>query len=320
MSIASAAVNRPVIVWMRIAAFVLLGIVCFTRIPIDLLPKISLPTVNVMTQWPNVSPEEIEAQVTRPIEEALSSVQGLYQINSTTVEGVSNVRVQFNWGVDIGQAAVDTLQLVQRAQRNFPTDPTLVAPSVTKFDPSTIPVLVLGVSGIKDPVKLYTVLENQVSPIIESVNGVAAATVTGGLPRAIIVNLDPVKIKAYHISPTTVINRIIAENINAPAGVAKQSQTEYTIRALGWITSCDELSKLPVTAPNGQNVTIGDIAQVKDAYSGTTRVHAFERRHCRRHDDHPTNGRQYGRYGKRRRGKASVREKNVSRAAISHRL
>src|SRR6478672_2613814 len=101
MNIAKWSVNKPVAVTMRIAALVLLGAICLTRLPIDLLPKVSIPTVAVVTQWPNVSPEEIEAQVTRPIEQAVSSVPGLYQVSSTTTEGQSTVRVQFQWGIDI---------------------------------------------------------------------------------------------------------------------------------------------------------------------------------------------------------------------------
>ena len=115
MSIAQFAVNRPVAVVMRIAALVLLGAVCLTRLPVDLLPKVSIPTVAVITTWPNVAPEQMEAQITRPIEEAVSAATNLYQVNSSTTEGTSSVRIQFQWGTDIGQAAVEVLQLVERA-------------------------------------------------------------------------------------------------------------------------------------------------------------------------------------------------------------
>ncbi len=195
MSIADFAVKRPVAVIMRIAALVLLGIVCLGRLPVDLLPKVSLPTISVVTTWPNVAPEEIEAQVTRPIERAVSQVTGLYQVTSSSTQGVSQVRVQFQWGTDIGQAAVDVLQLVQRAKRSFPNDPTLEDPIVYKFDPSQMPILVFGISGMKDSVKLRTLMDNQVSPMIESADGVASATVTGGEERAVIVDVDPERLQ-----------------------------------------------------------------------------------------------------------------------------
>src|SRR5215217_5352453 len=100
MNFARFSVTRPVAVTMRIAALVLLGAICLTKLPVDLLPAISLPTVAVVTQWPNVAPEEIEAQVTRPVEQAVSAAPNLYQVNSNTLEGTSTVRVQFQWGTD----------------------------------------------------------------------------------------------------------------------------------------------------------------------------------------------------------------------------
>src|SRR5580700_9962511 len=104
MNIAQISVTRPVLVTMRIAALLLLGAVCATKLPLDLLPNISLPTVSVSTTWPNVSPEEMESQITRPIEEAVSAAPNMYAVTSSSVEGASSVRIQFQWGTDIGQA------------------------------------------------------------------------------------------------------------------------------------------------------------------------------------------------------------------------
>ena len=270
MTIAEFSVKRPVTVIMRIAAFVVLGLVCITRLPVDLLPKVTMPIVGVTTLWTNVAPEELESQITRPLEEALSQTPNLYQIQSTTSEGVSSVRVTLQWGTDIGQAAVDVLQLVNRAQRNFPSgDPTLSTPIVTKFDPSQSPILVFGISGEKDPVKLRMLLDNQVTPIIESSDGVASAVAVGGQQRAIIVNVDPVKLRAQHFSLADVMRRITQENINLPAGIAKQSDTEYTIRSLGWFLSPKDIADLPLGSSNGAVVKISDVAQVRDEHSET---------------------------------------------------
>src|SRR5437870_3124384 len=222
MNFARFSVTRPVAVTMRIAALVLLGAICLTRLPIDLLPAVSIPIVAVVTQWPNVAPEEIEAQVTRPIEQAVSSVPGMYQVTSSTVEGSSTVRVQFRWGTDIGQGAVDVLQLVERARQRFPTDPTLQTPIVFKYDPSQLPIMVFGVSGSEDPVKLRTLLDNQVSPILESADGVGSAVVTGGQQRAIMIQVDPDKLRARNLSLAAVTKRISEENLNLPAGIARQ--------------------------------------------------------------------------------------------------
>jgi HAE1 family hydrophobic/amphiphilic exporter-1 len=266
MNIARFAVTRPVAVVMRIAALVLLGAICLTRLPVDLLPKVAIPTVAVSTQWPNVAPEEIEAQVTRPIEEAVSSATNLYQVSSSTVEGTSTVRVQFQWGTDIGQAAVEVMQLVERASRRFPSDPTLQTPLVFKFDPTQFPILIFGVSGEKDPVRLRMLLDNQIAPMVEAANGVASASVSGGQQRSIIIDVDPDRLRAHHLVLNDVMRRIAQENLNLPAGIAKQSNTEYTIRSLGWFGSIDELGAIPVGSFNGQLVALRDIATVRDAY------------------------------------------------------
>ncbi|MBU0608612.1 MAG: efflux RND transporter permease subunit, partial [Armatimonadetes bacterium] len=266
MNIARLSVSRPVAITMLICAPVLLGFICLLRLPVDLLPKVTLPTIAVMTNWPNVAPQEIETQVTRPIEEAVSAVPNLYQISSTTREGNSMVRVQFQWGTDIGQAAVDVLQLVERAKQGFPSDPTLKTPTIRKFDPNQFPILVYGISGEKDPVKLRTIFENQVVPIVEGANGVASATVTGGQERAVIVNVDPVRLQAYALPLSRVIGRIAQENLNLPAGIAKQGNTEYVIRSLGWITSPAELAELPISTINGEVVRLGQVATIEDSH------------------------------------------------------
>lgn len=267
MRIAEFSVKRPVAVTMRIAALVLLGAICVGRLPIDLLPKVSIPTVVVSTSWPNVAPEEMETQITRPIEEAVGSATNLYEIDSTTTQGSSSVRIQFNWGTDIGQAAVEVLQLVDRAQGSFPTgDPTLQRSLVFKYDPSTLPILVYAVSGEPDQVKLRMDLDNVISPIVEAANGVAAATVTGGIPRAIIIDVDPDKMTAYNVSMAQIEARILQENQNLPGGIAKQGDTEYTIRSVGYFDTPQDAAKIPIGTFNGSLVSLGMVAKVSDSY------------------------------------------------------
>jgi HAE1 family hydrophobic/amphiphilic exporter-1 len=268
-NIARFSVTRPVAVSMQIASLVLFGAICFTRLPVDLLPQVSIPTVSVSTNWPNVAPEELEAQVTRPLEEALSATPNMLQVSSTTSEGSSNVRVQFRWGTDIGQAAVDVMQLVERASRRFPNDPTLQKPLVFKYDPSQAPILVFGVSGPGSAVRLRSILENEVAPILESADGVASAVVTGGEQRAVIVDVDPVRLQAVGLTLNDLVRRIAAENVNLPAGIARQSQTEYTIRSLGWFRSPGEIAATPVGSFGGHIVSLGDVATVKDSHPET---------------------------------------------------
>lgn len=265
MSIARFSVARPVAVTMRIASLVLLGYICLGKLSVDLLPKVSLPTLSVNTQWPNASPQEIETQITRPIEQAVSSASNIYQVTSTSNQGSSSVRVQFNYGTDIGQAAIDVLQQVERARQRFPDDPTINTPLVSRFDPSQLPILIYGVSGEQNLAVLKAELNNQVAPILQSADGVASATATGGIDRAIIVDVDLNKLQAYHLLLSDVSKRIVAENLDLPAGIAKESRTEYAIRSLGLFRSPQEIASIPLTAPNGQIVSLGQVATVKDS-------------------------------------------------------
>jgi HAE1 family hydrophobic/amphiphilic exporter-1 len=269
VNVARFSVTRPIAITMRIASLVLLGAICLMRLPIDLLPKVSLPTVVVITNWPNVSPEEVETQLTRPIEQAVSAVPNLYNVESRTVAGSSLVRVSFQWGTDIGQGAIDVLQLVERARQRFPNDPNLQAPVVFKFDPSQLPILIFGVRGESDPVKLRALLDNQISPIIESADGVASALVTGGQQRAIMIDIDPERLRAFHISLRDVNRRIAQENLNLPAGIARQSNTEYTIRSLGWFKKPEEIAKVPIGTAGGRIISLGDVATVRDEHPET---------------------------------------------------
>jgi HAE1 family hydrophobic/amphiphilic exporter-1 len=249
---------------MRIAALVLLGIVCFTRLPVDLLPRVELGIVAVNTNWPNTSPEQMEVQITRPVEQAVSTLPGLYSVSSNSELGQSSVRVILNYGVDPDRAAADVLQFVQRARRQFPNDPTLQPPVVFKFDPNTFPVLIFGVSGIDDPVRLRTLIQNEISPILESAGGVAQVGVSGGQERAVIVDVQPERLQAYGLTMSDVIRRLQAENTSLPAGIAQQGGTEYSIRSMGYFESIEDARNVPLGSYGGRQVLLRDVAEVRD--------------------------------------------------------
>lgn len=266
MNIGKFSVTRPVAVTMRIAALVLLGWICLMRLPIDLLPRIDIPTVAIRVGWPNTSPEEMETQITRPLEQAVSTVRGLYMVSSTSNQGSSFVRVQFDYGVDIDQASIDVAQAVQRAKGRFPRDDTISEPQVFKFDPTSLPILVYAVSSTDgDLVKLRSRMINELSPIIEAAGGVASVDISGGQDRAIMVDVDPTKLRAYGISLTSISQRLRQENISLPAGTAIEGRTQYSIRSVGYFKTIDELRQVPLANVNGRLVTLGEVATVRDS-------------------------------------------------------
>ena len=266
MNLAKFAVTRPVAVTMRILSLVVLGFICMQKLPIDLLPKIDIPIVAVSVSWPNTSPEEMEAQITRPIEQAVGSSKGLYMVSSSSSQGSSFVRIQLDYGVDVDKASIDVMQLVQRAQGRFPQDPNITQPQVFKFDPSTTPILLYGVTTDGDDlIKLRTRLTNELSPQIEAAGGVASVNISGGQDRSIIVNVDPEKLKTRNLSIADLSNKISAENISLPAGTAIQGRTQYSLRSIGYFKSIDELRKMPIGNYNGNLVTLDEVADVQDS-------------------------------------------------------
>jgi HAE1 family hydrophobic/amphiphilic exporter-1 len=267
MNIGKFSVTRPVAVTMRIAALVLLGLVCLMRLPIDLLPRVDIPTVAIRVDWPNTAPEEMETQITRPLEQAVSTVPGLRVVTSSSSLGGAFVRVQFNYGVDIDAAAIDVMQAVQRAKRSFPDDPNLGEPAVFKFDPSTLPILVYGVSSenTDNLVALRRKLIDDISPILESAPGVAQVNISGGQDRAIMIDVDPVKLRSLGLSISDVRTRIADENLSLPAGIAQEGLTEQTIRAVGYFRSLDELRAVTVKTSEGRLIPLSQVATVRDA-------------------------------------------------------
>ncbi len=265
MNVGKLSVTRPVAVTMRIAALVLLGYICLQKIPIDLLPRIQIPTISASVSWPNTPPENMEAQITRPIEQAVSTVQGISVVQSTSQLGSSNVRVQFNYGVNMDQAALDVIQAVQRAKQRFPVDPNISEPSIFKFDPSALPILNYGITGDKDLVHLRDTLVNQISPMVEGAGGVAQVNISGGYDRSIIIDVDPAKLEAFGISMSLISQRLGQENISLPAGLSQEGHTQYSIRSVGYFKSPREIPKMPLTTINGHLITLDQVATVRDA-------------------------------------------------------
>lgn len=273
MDIAKFSVDRPVATWMRILIFVLLGAISFTQLPVELLPDVSPPSMFVSTSWSGVSPEDLESQITLAVEDAVATVPGMVNLSSQTSEGSSRVTVEFNPGYDLGQAALDILQQVQRAQRAFPTDDaSLQAPTLQKFDPNSMPVLVLGVSGVADPVKLRSILYDEIKPIFESAEGVGAANVNGGQERAIMVEFDTSSLLAHSLSAQDIVTALQSENRNVPGGTAYEGNRQLLVRSYGWIKDLEQLKFIPVGSSNGNVIPLQEVARIRDSHEDTSNV------------------------------------------------
>jgi HAE1 family hydrophobic/amphiphilic exporter-1 len=265
MSIPRFAIQRPVMMTMISCVVILLGLISLTRLPVDLLPDIAQPTISVRVNYTGVGPLEIEELITRPLEQQLSAVSGLEQMNSNSNEGSSNIRMNFTWGHDLNEAMDEIRTRIDRVRGRLPEDSD--PPTIQKADSNAMPIMGLAVESLDgnlDRVELREMAENLLSPRLERVPGVAAVTVNGGLRRQIHVELSREKTTALDLSVDRVVNVLRTENQNIPIGEVFQGDRAYLLRSQGQFENLDEIRGLVVQTKSGVPVYLRDIAEVVD--------------------------------------------------------
>ncbi len=262
MSLPGVAVRRPVTMSMISVVVVLLGAVALVRLPVDLMPDVSYPSLTVVVTYQDVGPLEIEELITRPLEQAVSVIAGLEEISSTSSEGNSRIRLSFGWGADLNEAANEIRTRLDRIRNQLPEDAE--PPIVWKFDTSSFPIMFLGLEGDLDSVALREMAENDVSPRLERVPGVGTVDVRGGLRRQIRVELAKDKITALDIAVNDVINLLSTENRNVPIGELDDGDMTYLLRSPGQFTNLDDIRSIVVMTRSGVPVYMRDIAEVSD--------------------------------------------------------
>jgi len=270
MNLPRFSVHHPIFATMITLIVVLLGLVSLSRLRTDLLPEIEMPTLTVRTDYEGASPEVVERLVTRIVEEIVATVPGVEEIESTSSEGASRVRVTFAWGTDIDTAAVDVRATVEDEINELPDD--IQTPRVSKFDVNSFPVVLLGVISEMDPVELTDLIENQLRFRFSKVPGVAQVDTWGGFNREMRVELDPDRLNALHIPLDQVLDAIRASNLDLPAGRIEQGRYEITLRAPAEFTSAQDIEDTVVAVRDGAPVSIGDLAEVRDTYEKKTRI------------------------------------------------
>ncbi len=263
MSIPRIAIERPVTMFMISMVIILLGGISLTRLPVDLMPDTQMPTITVRVNYSGVGPLEMEELVTRPIEQAVSAVAGLERVDSTSSEGNANVRLNFAWGTDLSEAADEVRTRLDRVRGRLPEDAD--PPTVFKFDSTSMPIMGIGVEGDFDAVTLRELAQNDLSPRLERVAGVAAVTINGGLRRQIHVDLSREKITALNLSPDRIVQILRTENQNIPLGEINDADRTLLLRSPGQFTNVDEIRNLVVLTRAGVPVYLRDIADVSDS-------------------------------------------------------
>ncbi|MBU0968477.1 MAG: efflux RND transporter permease subunit [Proteobacteria bacterium] len=270
MNIPQFSVRRPIFATMVTLIVVIIGLVSLNRLRIDLLPNIEVPTLTVQTGYEGASPEVMERLVTQILEEIVATVPGVEEMTSQSSEGNSSIRVSFVWGTDIDTAALDVLSKIEDEINELPDD--IVRPRVRKYDISSYPVVLLGISSDLDPVELTQLIEDQIRYRFARVPGVAQVDVWGGFNREIRIELDPDRINALGLPLDQVLEAIRDANLDLPAGKIEEGRFEVTLRAPAEFVNIDQIRNTVIMEKNGATVSLGQIAEVKDTYEKLQRI------------------------------------------------
>ncbi|HQO25039.1 MAG TPA: efflux RND transporter permease subunit [Acidobacteriota bacterium] len=252
------AISRPVTVSMFVVAVILFGIVSLDRLALNLLPDISYPSLTIDTAYTDAAPEEVENLITQPVEEAVGVVSGLTRISSVSRPGQSEVVLEFNWDTDMDLAVLDV-----REKLDFVELPRDAEKSVIlRFDPSRDPIMRVRLQGLSDLRVLRFFAEKELKKNLESMDGVAAIKVVGGLEEEIQINIDEKKLAELNIPITQVTDILQRENLNMASGSLYDQESSYMVRTLNEFKSLGEMRRIIIRDEGGRQVRLEDIAEV----------------------------------------------------------
>ncbi len=262
-------VRRPVSATMLVMSLVVLGVFSFRDLGVDLFPRADPATVNVSLLLPGASPDEISTSVVEPMEEAISGVSGIDEIQSRVSEGKANITVRFVLERDINDAANDVREKVAGTIQRVP--PELLPPVITKVDPDADPVLSLIVSSKGMSLRTLTELsDKQISRVIQTVNGVGEVSLGGGRAREIHIVVDIEKLGSYGLSMTQVRDAVVAENVEIPGGTVEQGNGQLLLRTLGRVDAAEDFNNIVIATKDSTPIRISDIGHAEDSFERPT--------------------------------------------------
>ena len=276
MNISAFSVRRPVTITMFYMGIILLGIISYIRLPQELFPPINYPRLSIVTHYQNAAPEEIETLITRPIEEAVGAVSNMKGITSVSKEGASIVTVSFNWGTNMDFASLNVREKLDLIKDRFPRESE--DPVVIKFNPFDLPVLRFSITGELDSFELRKLSQRILKDGLEKVEGVASVTISGGLIREILIEVDQGRLEASGVSILSIVDAVEETNLNYPAGTIKDQTYEYLIRTIGEYASVKEIEFTPVSVDTRRD-TYGDLPPELDPLTpGERQTVSYRRR------------------------------------------
>lgn len=262
MTLYEGAVKRPIMTSLFFCAVIIFGVFSLVKLPIDLYPDIDTNTIMVLTYYNGASANDIENNVTRPLENTLNSVEHLKHITSTSRENVSVITLEFEFGYDIDVLTNNVRDKLDMVSSALPEDAQ--TPVLFKFSTDMIPIMLLSVQANESQSALYKILDETVANPLARINGVGTVSISGAPQREINVYMDPQKMEAYGISPFAVSAAINAENHNVTAGTVDIGTQSFTVRSEGEFTDPSQMNNVVVGSKNGANVYLRDVARISD--------------------------------------------------------
>ena len=272
--LAALCVRRPVFATVIVLSLVVVGIFAYQQLGVDRFPKIDFPTIVISTHLTGAAPEEIETDITDKIEEAVNTISGIDQLISTSSDGVSLVTVQFGLEKNVDVAAQEVRDKVNTVLRDLPKDAD--PPIIQKFDPDSIPVLAIALSGPAPIRDITEFADKKLRRRLESIDGVGQASIVGGRPRQLNVVVDTAKLTAVGLTTAQLVSALQTQNVQIPGGKVEQGLRDLTLRTYGRVQSPQDFAAIPISTQNGYVVRVGDVAHIEDSVAEPESVASVE--------------------------------------------
>ena len=263
-SLAQLCIKRPVFATMLILSLVVVGAFSYFSLGVDLFPKVDIPTVSVIIADPGASPEEVETEITKKVEDAVNTISLVDEVRSTSSEGQALVVITFELAKNGDTAAQEVQNKVNLIVNDLPQ--TAKSPIVQKFDPDASPVLQVAVSAPRNLRDLTLIADKEIKQKLENARGVGKVTIVGGARREMHVMVDPDKLRSYNLTITNVFNAVKSQNLELPGGDLKAGSKEFTVRTTGRVGNAEQFNQIAIANRDGYVVKVGDIGYAEDSY------------------------------------------------------
>ena len=262
MAIYKTAINKPITTGLIFVAVIVLGLFSLSRLPIDQMPEMDPPYITVMTTYAGANASEIETNITKIIENALNSVDGLKNLTSTSKDNISVVTMEFQWGSDLDEALNDIRSYVDLVYDNLPDG--VSRPMILKLNSNSRPIMMYGFTAEESYPGLDRIIEDNVTNELNRIDGIGNITVSGAPERYIYIDLDPKQLDAYHLSVEAVGSAISSNNLDMASGTVKMGKEQYQMRVKGEYVESSEINDIVVATIGGKQIFVKDLATVRD--------------------------------------------------------